>query len=62
MKTRRGKQTIWAVCPRVTAARRRKKKVQGLPEMSTNVGQKRDPGPGLHYCVCGMQRLVLEGM
>lgn len=53
---------FWAVCPRMTAAGRRKKKMQGLPEMSTSLGQKRNPGPGLRYRVRGMQMLFLEGM
>lgn len=36
--------------------------MQGLPEMSTSLGQKRNPGPGLRYRVRGMQMLFLEGM
>lgn len=40
---------FWAVCPRVTAAGRKKKRVQELPEVSTSLGQKRNPRPGLRY-------------
>lgn len=40
---------FWAVWPGVTAAGRRKRKIKELPEVSTSLGQKRNPGPGLHY-------------